>query len=410
MAGEPASGRGADVYEDASKTLRIRVGLFVLLTAGGLASLIGTALTPVLSTVAEHFGGGTAGALVAQNIVTIASIGVIIGGPLAGLSTRFFSIRTTLIVSLLIYAIFGSAGMYLDSAPALLTARMLQGIGKAGVMITTAALVADCFEGPARAKFLGYRDAFLAAFGFFALNGSGMLADAAGWRANFGLYLIALPLVAMVMWGRFPISEKAKAEAANPTPVKDKRGAWALWPIYLAAVALYLLAYTLYLNLSFLLAEEGLKSSTLQGRILATSTVLHFIGSMFYGRVVGKIGADRVIIVTLLTMALSDFTIGFAPNTLWIVVGTGLAGLAGGYLQIYLTNLVLTKAPAHLRSECVGYLYSAMFIGMFIDPYLVTPLREAVGNHEAFLVVGSVLLTSAIVLMIRRRLKPEAAE
>jgi len=405
-----ASEHVADTYADASKTLRMRMGLFVLLTAGGLASLIGTALTPVLSTIADHFGGGTSGALVAQNIVTIASIGIIIGGPLAGLSTRYFSIRTTLIASLIIYAVFGSAGMYLDSAPALLTARLLQGIGKAGVMITTAALVADCFEGPARAKFLGYRDAFLAAFGFFALNGSGMLADAAGWRANFGLYLIALPLVALVIWGQFPISEKAKAETANPSAEDRKRSAWSLWPIYLAAVALYLLAYTLYLNLSFLLAEEGLKSSALQGRILATSTVLHFIGSMFYGRVVGKIGPQRIIIATLFTMALSDFTIGFANSTLWIVVGTGLAGLAGGYLQIYLTNLVLQKAPTHLRSECVGYLYSAMFIGMFIDPYLVTPLREAVGNHEAFLVVGGILLTSAIVLLIRGRLKPATTE
>jgi MFS family permease len=397
----------ADTYADASKTLRMRMGLFVLLTAGGLASLISTALTPVLSTIAEHFGGGTTGALVAQNIVTIASIGVIIGGPLAGLSTRWFSIRTTLIASLIIYAVFGSAGMYLDSAPALLAARLLQGIGKVGVMITTAALVADCFEGPARAKFLGYRDAFLAAFGFFALNGSGMLADAAGWRANFALYLIALPLVALVIWGQFPISEKTKADAANPSPVTDKRGALALWPIYLMAVGLYLLAYTLYLNLSFLLAEDGLKSGTLQGRILATSTVLHFIGSMFYGRVVEKVGASRIIIATLLVMALSDFTIGFANSTLWIVVGTGLAGLAGGYLQIYLTNLVLARAPAHLRSECVGYLYSAMFIGMFLDPFLATPLREAVGNHEAFLVVGGILLTSAVVLIVRRRLKPE---
>ncbi len=171
-------------------------------------------------------------------------------------------------------------------------------------------------------------------------------------------------------------------------------------------VGLYLLAYTLYLNLSFLLVEDGIASSTLQGRILATSTVLHFFGSMFYGRIVEKVGAQWIIIMTLLCMATADVVIGFAPNTAWIVVGTGLSGLAGGGLQIYLTNLVLSKAPAHLRSQCLGYMYSAMYIGQFLDPFVATPLRQAVGNHEAFLVIGGVLLTAAIILIILKKLKP----
>ena len=386
-----------------SRTLRLRIGLLVLLTANGLSSLVGTALTPVLSTVAEHFGGGSSGALTAQNIVTVSAIGIMIGGPLAGLLARWISVRVTLILSLAVYAVFGSAGMYLESAPALLAARLVQGMGNAGISITTAAMIADCFEGPARARFLGYRDAFLAAFGFFALIGSGMLADAAGWRANFGLYLLALPMMALVFWGQFPQPTTPRADAP---PLDAKVTALSLWPIYLMVVALYLLAYTLYLNLSFLLAGDGIASSTLQGRILATSTVLHFFGSMFYGRLVERIGSRWIIVLTLLCMALSDIVIGLAPNTLWIVVGTGLAGLAGGNLQIYLTNLVLARAPAPIRSQCLGYMYTAMYVGQFLDPFVATPLRQAVGNHEAFLVIGGVLFTAAIVLIIVRRFKP----
>lgn len=390
-------------HDASSRGLRLRIGLLVLLTANGLSSLVGTALTPVLSTVAEHFGGGSSGALTAQNVVTVSAIGIMIGGPLAGLLARWVSVRVTLILSLAVYAVFGSAGMYLESAPALLAARLVQGMGNAGISITTAAMIADCFEGPARARFLGYRDAFLAAFGFFALIGSGMLADAAGWRANFGLYLLALPMMGLVLWGQFPQPTTPRADAPPPDA---KVTALSLWPIYLMVVALYLLAYTLYLNLSFLLAGDGIASSTLQGRILATSTVLHFFGSMFYGRLVERVGPQWIIILTLLCMALSDIVIGLAPNTLWIVVGTGLAGLAGGNLQIYLTNLVLSRAPAPIRSQCLGYMYTAMYVGQFLDPFVATPLRQAVGNHEAFLVIGGVLFTAAVVLIILRRFKP----
>ena len=54
---------------DLSRTLRLRIGLLVLLTANGLSSLVSTALTPVLSTVAAHFGGGAGGAATKAIIV-----------------------------------------------------------------------------------------------------------------------------------------------------------------------------------------------------------------------------------------------------------------------------------------------------------------------------------------------------
>src|SRR5262249_597185 len=158
------------------------------------------------------------------------------------------------------------------------------------------------------ARFLGYRDAFLAIFGFFALLGSGQIAESMGWRANFALYLLALPYIAFVLmsWNP-PVAIKAKAAANSET----RAAVFQLWPIYLMVVVLFIVAYTLYLNLSFLMAGDNLASPAVQSRILATSTVLHFVGSMFYGRLVARIGTRWMLVLILTLMALSDFSIGF---------------------------------------------------------------------------------------------------
>jgi predicted MFS family arabinose efflux permease len=217
-----------------------------------------------------------------------------------------------------------------------------------------------------------------------------MLADATGWRTNFLIYLLALPYIGLVLAARFP------APAASPQTGSDRELLLKLWPLYLMVVVLYMIAYAPYLNLSFLLAEEKITSAAIQGRIIATSTVLHFFGSMFYGRVVGYLGTKWVFALTLLLMATSEYLIGFSRNTYWIVAGMGVAGLAGGYLQVYLINLFLSRTTSATRGTALGFMVMAMQLGQFIDPYVATPLRAATGNHEAFIIVGTVLLTAAV--------------
>ena len=373
---------------------RLIFGSVVLLTATGFNSLLATALTPVLSTIGEHFGGGTIGALTAQNIVTMAAIGIMIGGPLLGVLTRWINVRHMLMLAFLVYAVGGSAGMYLDSAPAIFAARLLQGIGAAGIGITTTALIGEKFQGNDRAKFLGYRDAFVALFGFIALNGSGMLAEAAGWRANFGLYLLALPMLGILMLAIIPEPEKGISRDASDAP---KFSVLRLWPTYLMILACNVAGYMLYLNLSFLLAGDDVTSPAVQGRIFAASTVMHFVGGMLYGRIVAKIGARWMFTAILCGMALSDFVIGFAPNTFWIVIGTGLAGLSGGNLLVYFSGLLLGKVPTENRPQAIGVMYMSMYVGQFLNPFVATPLRALVGNHNAFLVVGAALLTFAVI-------------
>ena len=42
-------------------------------------------------------------------------------------------------------------------------------------------------------------------------------------------------------------------------------------------------------------------------------------------------------------------------------------------------------------------MYSGIYIGQFVNPFTITPLRGAIGNHAAFVVVGGLLAAAALV-------------
>ena len=390
---------------DGLTRVRFWLGTFVMLTAVGFNGLAQTVFTPALAIVAAHFGGGTGGALSAQSVATMAAVGVMAGGPVVGLLSERSGARWTLVLSLTVYALAGSAGLYLDGITPLLVSRLIQGMGTAGISIATAAMIGDRFDGINRSRVLGYQGAFLAAAGFISLLISGEATELMGWRAPFALFLTALPMAALAM-----VSLTAEPTHATPgSNAKSGGSLLSLWPIYLATVLIYTAGYTIYLQLSFVLAGDHVTSPALQSRIFAVGTAMHFIGGLLYGRVLARLGQRWMLVATLLLMAASDLIVGFTSNLTAIVVACGLAGLGGGNMVIYLNNLILNRAPPALRGKALGFMVTAMYIGDFANPWVVTPLRLAVGNHTAFLVVGTAVLLAALTqAALRRPARPPA--
>jgi dipeptide/tripeptide permease len=64
--------------------------------------------------------------------------------------------------------------------------------------------------------------------------------------------------------------------------------------------------------------------------------------------------------------------------------------------------MLLQRAAPEVRGRAAGFMYSAVFLGDFINPLVITPLRTGLGIHHAFLVVAGVLAMGAVVVMLRR--------
>lgn len=366
----------------------------LLLVAGMFGGLMQTALTPGLSVAGEHFGGGGAGAFTAQMIVTLAGVGAMIGGPLVALLSRRIGIRGLLLVSLVGYALSGSVGLFVDGRYALFASRIVQGMMSAGIAISASTLIGERFTGSARPQFLGFQRAFLAATGFCALLASGQIAESFGWRAPFAMFLLALPVTLLVLAAGRDLDVAPPPETARQPLAAVLLP---LWPTYLMLLGIFTASYTIYLNLPFVLAAENIKSPAMQAQILAAGTACHFAGGLVYGRIFKALGSHWVLVFTLGCLALTNLLVYVAPNPLWMVAACGVAGFAGGAMMVFATNLLLTRATPAARPQAMALMLSSLYLGQFINPMISTPLRVAVGDREAFLIVALLLLAFAIV-------------
>lgn len=369
----------------------------LLLVTGMFGGLMQTALTPGLAVAGEHFGGGGAGAITAQMIITLAGVGAMIGGPLMAVLARRAGIRTMLLTALALYAIGGSAGLVVESRYLLFASRILQGAASAGIAIAAATLIGDRFTGDKRPQFLGLQRAFLAATGFCALLLAGQIAENFGWRAPFAMFLLALPVMLLVLLAG-PSLDKARVEETQKQPLLDV--ILPLWPVYLTLLCIFTASYTIYLNLPFVLAAEGMKSPAMQAQILAAGTACHFVGGLVYGRLFKAFGSHWILVMTLGCLALCNLLVYLAAGPLWFLAACGVAGFAGGAMVVFATNLLLTRATPAARPQAMALMLSALYLGQFINPMITTPLRLAVGNREAFLVVSLLLLAFGLVQLL----------
>src|ERR1700761_7757386 len=191
--------------------LRDGIGLFVILSCISFNMLAVVALLPVLPTIAAHFAdhplavflGGlfhsNGSQLFAQTLETMSNIGILVGGPIIGGIAARTGRANVLFISLAVYGVAGAAGLFLDYPPLLLTSRLLQGFGSAGIAVTTYSLVSERFEGAARSKVMGYQQIFVSLMGFVAVPAAGSLGERYGWAAPFALFLTALILLPIAL-------------------------------------------------------------------------------------------------------------------------------------------------------------------------------------------------------------------
>ncbi|MEZ4472016.1 MAG: MFS transporter [bacterium] len=347
--------------------------------ASALTVMSGAVVAPALPRIAANFLGDPDVALKSRLLLTLPALGVVLAGGLAGWAADRFGRLPVMQVSLVVYAVAGSTGLYLEGLDPLLMGRLVLGLGVAGIMTTATTLVADLWPGPARMRFLGLQAAFMGLGGLVFMTGGGALADQ-HWRAPFALYLASLLLLVPALVS-FRVGAPSTLPAGGLVGMPAEGDKAPTFLIYLAAMLGYGLFYAIPTQLPFSL-QERLQASSLQvGLAVGSSTVVSAVFSLMSQRIIARLGAPRTVALTF-ALVTAGFAL-LAPDTGWALVfpAVALVGAGTGLLMPNLAAWLASGTEPARRGRAMGGLTTASFAGMFASPLLLQPVRAHYGLH-----------------------------
>ena len=116
-----------------------------LMLAATLTVMSNATITPSLPGLEAAFADDPLAPTITRLLITAPSLLVAVVAPLAGVLTDRLGRRRPLLWGLVIYAIAGTAGLYLPTLETILASRLALGLGVALIMTAQAALIGDYF-------------------------------------------------------------------------------------------------------------------------------------------------------------------------------------------------------------------------------------------------------------------------
>jgi MFS family permease len=393
--------------------LRDAFAVALMLSSAPCLALIFTATGPVLPLIAAHYASaGSAvfsmgglhidGPFFAQLIATMPSFGLIVGGAPTGWLIDRLGIRRVLTGALSMFALFGSAGLYIEDPALLLLSRFGLGFAAVAVGAATISLLGARFAGAARARILSWRNILGGVVGVGSIWIVGDLAEAFGFHAVFSLFLIPLLLVPVTLFAVPPTIVGARAAKADGPRVSLVF----LWPIYALAVVLAIVMMITATQLSFLLVDIGIRSPRAISHVVVMGSLMSMVGSVLYAYGGPRLGIRGNYTVGAALLGGGVAVIGLSYSALVASIGAGITGLGAGWVAPHLSRLVLDRAPEAARGRAVGLNFSAIYFGDFINPYVVRPLTILFGIHQAFILIGGTVALTALQIFVRRKPAP----
>lgn len=326
----------------------------ILLTSACLTIMVGCVIVPGLPQAAAGLGVSAP-----QWLVTLPSLGVILGSPLAGRLISRAGAYATLAGGLLAYALLGAMAPLFLGPVAVYADRLALGVATACVMASGTTLIAQIWPEPgARLRMIAAQGMAIELGGVIFLALGGWLA-ARDWRYPFLLYLIALALlVAQVL------------AMPRPPAVARTSGARIVWPlgIYTRACGSMVLFFIAILNLPTQLAAQGI-GATGTGLFLSFVSLVAVGAAALLPRMIGRFGARASFLAAFACYGLAHLLFALQPPLAICVAAAVLLGTGFG-LSVPLVNhrIIEVSAPQTL-GPLLAMLSLALFLGQFLASF-----------------------------------------
>ncbi len=352
-------------------------------------------ISPALPAMSDEFSGLPNGQFLVQIVLTIPALFIALTSPVAGALIDRYGRMKLLWVAMVLYAIAGTAGFYLQDLYHILISRAVLGIAVGMSMTIVITLIADYFEGQERQKFAGIQVAFMSIGGIVLVSLGGFLADIS-WRTPFLLYVLSLAFLPMAVLNLY---EPKVAQSAQQTDYQPKSPP-IIWLLIINTMIMWILFFILPVHLPFHLKALGVEKNALIGIAVAVSTLFSAVSSFSYSKIKGRFSFYAIFFMGYLIMAIGLAIISWATSYGMVLVAMMFAGFGIG-MMIPNTNIwVMQIAPPEIRGKEIGKLTMFWFMGQFLSPIITLPLAKRFSLPSIFMLAAILLSVLALVFLI----------
>ncbi|HYJ65719.1 MAG TPA: MFS transporter [Parafilimonas sp.] len=366
-----------------TKTWQVKL---TLLLVSSLTIMSVITISPALPQMTIAFAGVKNAAFIVKMVLTIPALMIAIVSPITG---RLIDRRGRLKIlrfALVLYAVSGVGGYFLNNLYYILISRAVLGISVGMSMTIVITLIADYFEGIQRQKFVGLQIAFMSIGGILFLVLGGILADI-GWRYPFLIYLsslLVLPLT--IIFLREPAVVQKRNEA-----IQHLKAPPIIWLLFFNTMVMWIIFFIIPVQIPFYLKSIGVKKNSLIGAAIAMSTLFSAMSSFSYSKIKARLSFLSIFSIGYLLMAAGFICIAFSTTYLLVVVAMMLCGLGMG-MMIPNTNMWVMKiAPPEIRGKEIGKLTTFWFLGQFLSPVIIAPVLKNLSLASTFMMAAGFL-------------------
>ena len=376
-----------------SKKWKMRLTL-LLVRSLTIMSII--TISPALPQMTMAFPGVKNAAFLVKLVLTIPALMIAICSPIAGRLIDRHGRLKILWMSLVVYALAGSAGYYLNNIYHILISRAVLGIAVGMSMTIVITLIADYFEGIERQKFVGIQIAFMSMGGILFIGLGGILADF-GWRYPFLIYLSSLLILPLsILYLHEPKVVKIKFDQTN----RNAKTPGIIWLLFINAMIMWIIFFFIPVQIPFYLKNIGVEKNSLIGAAIATSTLFSAISSFSYSKIKARFSFLSIFSMGYLLMSAGFICIAISHTYVLAVVAMMLSGLGMG-MMIPNTNMWVMKiVPPEIRGKEIGKLTTFWFLGQFLSPVIIFPLLNVLSLSATFMLASLFLFMMSVSLLV----------
>lgn len=369
-----------------------------LLACAALTVISGTALAPALPSIRRAFASAPGVEWLVPLVVTLPALTIALAAPWVGRLADRGGRRRVLVSCLLLYAVSGASGLLVRDLAGILVGRALLGASAAGVMTASTAIAVAELDPLGRSRFLA-RQASLMSLGGVAGVAVGGLLAAEHWRAPFGVYLVALPIAAVVARHLETPGVIARVDPPRGFDATESRSSGRTRRlVYSLALCAMAFVFMVPLQVPFLLASEGPR---IGGAAVAMCSLCSAASSLLAGRLARGTSSSTITIAgSFAIMGVGYLLIG--AGGLATYAGLAIAGAGAGRIMPELSGSLVAATSARTRSAAIGALTSSVYAGQFLSPVLSLLLGARWSLAACFLLAGATLLVLAVLLRVTK--------